>query len=90
MGFDVGGYELGLNPNADLETGPVTYWGVPDIDVALAPLLEAGAKVHEPIAEPGDGIRVATVIDPFGSPIGLIENPIFALNPVEAGDGPGR
>jgi hypothetical protein len=27
----------------------------------------------------GEGIKVATVTDPFGNPIGLIENPHFEL-----------
>jgi hypothetical protein len=32
-----------------------------------------------PAQEVGEGIKVATVSDPFGNLIGLIENPHFAL-----------
>lgn len=32
VGFQVGGYELGLDPNAELNTASTTaYWGVSDI-----------------------------------------------------------
>ena len=40
VGFDVGGYELGLNPQAEAVEA---YWGVDDADAALARLLESGA-----------------------------------------------
>jgi catechol 2,3-dioxygenase-like lactoylglutathione lyase family enzyme len=79
VGFSVGGYELGLNPNANVEDGPVTYWGVPDADTALADLLDAGATPHSPVEDVGEGIRVASVRAPFGHVVGLIENPHFSL-----------
>ena len=37
VGFNVGGYELGLDPNADVAVGPVAYWGVVNADEALRP-----------------------------------------------------
>jgi predicted enzyme related to lactoylglutathione lyase len=77
VGFDVGGYELGIDPNAPPEDGPVTYWGVADIDTQLAVLLAAGATGRGEIAEVGDGIRLASVEDPDGNIIGIIENPKF-------------
>ena len=43
VGFEVAGYELGLVPAGTSSTGPVTYWGVPDVAVALASLLAAGS-----------------------------------------------
>ncbi|MEP7157465.1 MAG: VOC family protein [Betaproteobacteria bacterium] len=74
VGFDVGGYELGLLPDTD---GVATYWGTPDIEAEHARLIALGAKPNEEIKDVGDGIRVATVRDPFGNVIGIIENPHF-------------
>jgi predicted enzyme related to lactoylglutathione lyase len=93
VGFEVGGYELGLVPAADGPPAPVTYWGVADADASVQQLLAAGASTGDPVTEVGGGIRVATVIEPGGSTIGVIENPNFQL-PAETGaplsDGPGR
>jgi predicted enzyme related to lactoylglutathione lyase len=81
VGFNVGGFELGLDPDmTQRQPGPggsLAYWGVPDVAVALARLEAMGARVHEPVQEVGGGIRVASVLDPFGNPVGLIENPHF-------------
>jgi len=92
VGFEVGGYELSLSPSMDPAEGPLTYWGVPDCDVALAALTAAGATVHEAVTEVGGDIRVATVLEPGGSRLGIIENPHFALPdaPPLVGAGPGR
>ena len=79
VGFEVGGYELGLNPDAELEDGAVSYWGVTDIDEAMEALLAAGAEERSAIQDVGDGIRVATVIEPAGSIVGVIENRHFML-----------
>lgn len=81
VGFEIGGYELGLHPYGDkaVRAGDnvVAYWGVPDIDLALRHMLASGATAHEPITEVGEGIKVGSVIDPFGNLIGLIQNPHF-------------
>jgi hypothetical protein len=80
VGFNVGGYELGLGPQADPADGPVTYWGVADADVALQLLVEAGANARGAVAEVGGGIRVATVRLPGDEAIlGIIENPHFQI-----------
>src|SRR5690349_13986058 len=68
VGFEVGGYELALDPAGDVAAGPVTYWGVGDAATALTQLLEAGAvPVGDGVQEVGGGIRVATVREPGGS-----------------------
>jgi predicted enzyme related to lactoylglutathione lyase len=87
VGFDVGGYELGLDPGAGTPGpgGSVAYWGVADLTVALARVLERGAAPVAPAQDVGGGIRVATVADPAGNLIGLIENPHFQLPPSAAG-----
>jgi predicted enzyme related to lactoylglutathione lyase len=81
VGFEVGGYELGLNPdlseNLPGAAGVIAYWGVADAAAAYAHLLETGATPCSPVAEVGGGIKVATVLDPFGNVFGLIENPHF-------------
>ena len=83
VGFNVGGYELGLQP-AESESnangdGVVAYWGVDDAALALKSLLAQGATLHEDLQDVGEGIKVATVKDPFGNVFGVIENPNFKL-----------
>jgi predicted enzyme related to lactoylglutathione lyase len=83
VGFNVGGYELGLNPDAKVvQPGPggtIAYWRVPDIDAAFARFTAAGAAVKTPVQDVGGGIRTADLADPDGNLLGLIENPHFAL-----------
>jgi predicted enzyme related to lactoylglutathione lyase len=80
VGFNVGGYELGLEPHATIGTsGPIAYWGVEDADEALTKLLAAGAREQNPVQEVGEGIRLGSVIDPFGNSLGFIKNPHFSL-----------
>lgn len=81
VGFNVGGYELGLDPNATVADGStLTYWGVADIEADVQRLLDLGAAIHSHVQEVGEGIKVATVTDPFGNVVGLIENPHFSLS----------
>jgi len=91
VGYQVAGYELALDPAGDPESGPVTYWGVADADAALARLRAAGARERTPVTDVGDAIRVATVLEPAGTVLGVIENPHFSLSdaPTLTG-GPGR
>ena len=78
VGFEVGGFELGLVPDATPGTaGPQPLWGVADANAALARLIALGATPLEAVTEVGEGIKVAAVIDPFGNRLGIIENPLF-------------
>jgi predicted enzyme related to lactoylglutathione lyase len=82
VGFNVGGYELGLEKDAappSADAGVNAYWGVENIEEAHKRLLELGATAHGEIADVGGGIKVATVIDPFGNRVGIIENPHFKV-----------
>jgi predicted enzyme related to lactoylglutathione lyase len=85
VGFRVGGFELGLDPDPAAGTpgagGVTAYWGVRDAGEALARLQSLGAEADGDVQEVGGGIRVATVRDPFGNRFGLIENPNFRLEP---------
>ena len=77
VGYRVGGSELGLDPDPEAgESGPggsVAYWGVDDLDVAMARIIGIGSEVVEPIRDVGGGIRLAVVADPFGNSVGLIQ-----------------
>src|SRR3982751_527799 len=84
VGYSVGGFELGLVP--DGKSGPggsVAYWGVADAAGAVKRMEDLGAKIREPLTDVGEGIRVATVVDPFGNSFGLIENPNFSIENVQ-------
>ena len=83
VGFEVGGFELGLLPDAVPGIGGAqALWGVADADAAYARLLALGATALEPVKDVGEGIKVAAVTDPFGNRLGLIENPHFDLKKV--------
>jgi predicted enzyme related to lactoylglutathione lyase len=78
VGYNVGGFELGLLPRATPSTeGPQPLWGVADLQAAWDRLLALGATPLEPPKDVGDGILVADVRDPFGNRLGLIQNPHF-------------
>jgi len=83
VGFNVGGYELGLNPDSDGSLrglgGAVAYWGVADAVAAHERLVGLGAEPLSPVQEVGEGIKVAVLKDPFGNALGIIENPHFSL-----------
>jgi len=82
VGFTVGGFELGLDPDPSATrgtAGPVAYWGVDDADETAKRLLEAGAQPHTAVRDVGDGIRVGVVVDPFGNTLAFIKNPHFSL-----------
>jgi catechol 2,3-dioxygenase-like lactoylglutathione lyase family enzyme len=91
VGYSVGGFELGLWPDGDPAVGPITYWGVTDIDAGLADLVRLGAVARGDISDVGDGIRMVDVTAPTGDVFGLIENPNFIADaPPATYDGPGR
>jgi predicted enzyme related to lactoylglutathione lyase len=78
VGFEVGGFELGLIPDGQPgAAGATAYWGTQDIDAEVARLAALGAEVDAPVADVGGGIRVATVRDPYGNLFGVIQNPHF-------------
>jgi len=83
VGFNIAGYELGLqpeeNPTTDKPDSVLTYWGVEDIETEYQRFLTAGATSHEAPTNVGGPLMVATVKDPWGNIIGLIYNPTFKL-----------
>lgn len=82
-GFNVGGFELGLIPDGEPgSTGAQAYWGTPDAAAEGERLVALGATMAAPIQDVGGGIRVLTVLDPFGNVFGVIENPQFDLTKI--------
>ena len=83
VGFNIGGYELGLlpeeNPTTDKAASVVVYWGVDDIYGAYEKLVQNGATPNEEPENVGGELMVATVKDPWGNIIGIIYNPEFKL-----------
>jgi predicted enzyme related to lactoylglutathione lyase len=78
VGFEVGGFELGLVPDGvPGAAGATAYWGTADIVAEVQRLLELGALTESPVTEVGGGISVATLKDPYGNLFGVIQNPHF-------------
>jgi len=78
VGFSVGGFELGLVPDGTPGTsGPQALWGVADAMSVYARLIELGASALNEVVHVGEGIKVGSVVDPFGNRLGIIENPGF-------------
>jgi predicted enzyme related to lactoylglutathione lyase len=75
VGYDVAGQHIGLVPGGGQGmTSPVAYWHVPDIEAKLAEVTAAGATVKESPRDVGGGRLVATVTDPDGNVLGLLQD----------------
>jgi predicted enzyme related to lactoylglutathione lyase len=76
VGFDASGQHIGLVPGGGPQgmTGPVAYWHVDDIEAKLAEVTAAGATVKESAHDVGGGRLVATVTDPDGNVLGLLQD----------------
>ena len=81
VGFNIGGYELGLLPEEQPTTikpdTVLSYWGVEKIQELYEHLIACGATTHEAPHNVGGDLIVATVKDPWGNIIGIIYNPYF-------------
>src|ERR1700747_2104273 len=76
VGFEAGGQHIGLVPGGGPQgmTMPVAYWHVEDIETKLAEVTAAGATVKEAAHDVGGGRQVATVTDPDGNVLGLLQD----------------
>jgi predicted enzyme related to lactoylglutathione lyase len=76
VGFEAAGQHIGLLPGGGPQgmTSPVAYWDVPDLDAKVAEVTAAGATVKEAAHDVGGGRRVATVTDPDGNVLGLLQD----------------
>ena len=83
VGFDIDGYELGLQPEEepthDKTESVVAFWGVEDVGQVYNRLIEVGATAWEEPKDVGGNIVVAKVRDPWKNIIGLIYNPHFKV-----------
>lgn len=84
VGFDIGGYELGLQPEEKPSNNKtesvVAYWGVEDIHAVFNRFITLGALEYEQPQDVGGDIIVAKLKDPWGNIIGLIYNPHFKVS----------
>jgi predicted enzyme related to lactoylglutathione lyase len=76
VGFEAAGQHIGLVPGGGPQgmTSSVAYWHVADIEAKLAEVTAAGAIVKEPAHDVGGGRLVATVADPDGNVLGLLQD----------------
>jgi len=83
VGFNIGGYELGImpeeKPTTDKVESSVAYWGVEDINEAYQHFINLDATTDQEPTNVGGETMVASVRDPWGNIIGLIYNPKFKL-----------
>ena len=75
VGYRVGDQEIGLDPRGHRGTGALPYYLVDDIKQTLDQLLNAGGQGLEDIKDVGGGKLIASVKDPDGNAIGLVQNP---------------
>jgi predicted enzyme related to lactoylglutathione lyase len=85
IGFNVAGYELGLQPEEEAQSteksdSVITYWGVENVSESYQLLISLGANCHEEPNDVGGGIIVATLKDPWDNILGLIYNPHFRID----------
>jgi len=75
VAFNVGGHDVGLDPNGHSRgmTGPVGYCHVNDIKKSLQLLLDAGAQALQEVTDVGGGKLIASVKDADNNVIGLIQ-----------------
>lgn len=71
VGYNVDGFEVGLNPSDGIGVGPVAFADVEDLDAARAALLAAGATERSAPREVAPEARVCVLADADGNPIGL-------------------
>ena len=77
VGYEAAGQHIGLVPagGPQAPTAPTAYWHVPDIEAKLAEVTAAGAILKDPPRDVGGGRMVATVTDPDGNILGLLQDP---------------
>jgi predicted enzyme related to lactoylglutathione lyase len=77
VGYEAAGQQIGLVPNGAAQgmTSPVAYWHVTDIEAKLAEVTAAGAVVKEAAHDVGGGRLVASITDPDGNVLGLLQDP---------------
>jgi predicted enzyme related to lactoylglutathione lyase len=70
VGYNVDGFEVGLNPGNDTD-GPVAFADVDDLDSTRETLLAAGATERSAPRQVAPEARICVLADADGNPIGL-------------------
>ncbi|MEU7144157.1 VOC family protein [Nocardia sp. NPDC046473] len=75
VGYRAAGQDIGLDPHGAQKgmAGPVGYWHVEDIHTQITALVAAGAVVRDEPRDVGGGKLIATLVDPDGNPVGLLQ-----------------
>ena len=55
--------------------GAILHWHVDDIEATFARLIALGATEYDPITPRESGFITASVVDPFGNVLGIMQNP---------------
>ncbi|GAA1587638.1 VOC family protein [Kribbella sancticallisti] len=76
VGFEAAGQHIGLVPGGGPQglTSPLAYWHVADIEAKIAEVTAAGGTLTEAAHDVGGGRLVATVTDPDGNALGLLQD----------------
>ena len=76
VGFEAAGQQIGLVPGGGARgmSSPVAYWHVPDLEAKHQRRSPRPATVKEPAHDVGGGRLVATVTDPDGNVLGLLQD----------------
>ena len=73
VGYRVGDFELGLDPNSTI--GPIAYTDVDDIKASLEEMTKAGAEVVQDVTDVARGLLIAQVKDASGNVVGFRQQP---------------
>lgn len=76
VGFNINGFELGLDPDPATYPGGlnnITYWKVADIHASFSTLKLNSVKINQEVTDVGGGMLLGSIADPFGNVIGLIQ-----------------
>lgn len=73
VGFNVGGHEVGLNPQGHKsgQTAPTPFVDVDDIEERFTALVDSGAEAVQKPTNVGGGTQIATLKDADGNIVGL-------------------
>ncbi len=72
VGYQVGGLEVGLDPNGHRD-GAIAYYKTNDIAESLRLVLAAGATLLQDVTDVGGGVLIASAKDAQGNLVGLIQ-----------------
>jgi predicted enzyme related to lactoylglutathione lyase len=78
VGFFIGNYEIGIEPldqKKSIELSQKVYWQVKELRNILEHFVTLGAQIKDEPMDIGEGIFMASVLDPWGNFLGFVEHP---------------